>query len=422
MAVNGHIDKLRRVGRASRYLLSAAGSAPSSRKPPKPPQGAVTVGELEAYANKLVEIGRPPGLSLAVVKDGEIVYQRGFGLADGPKNIAATPDTVFQWMSISKIATAVAIFQLHERGTLDIEDPVVKYLPFFEGGRPLKGGRQITIRHLLNHSSGLAHPARMLGMVHVDGRPYPDQVELVRRLVAKYRKLKFEPGTRAAYTNLGYTVLGAIVEVVSGQAHHEYLVEHIFRPLRMDNSNHVYTEAMRANAAVGSQPKGNILSALLAMVVDDPDFFIRETVDGRMWLKRASPDFSGGAGVNGPAGEAALFGTAILNGGAVNGDRILSPESVIMMLEDGHIVAKGGPGSIYKGAQHGLGWLIWPNGGRQCIMHSGEGPGFSSIMQLYPEEGLGVVVMGNEWPYGMALRGTAIRDSIAHVAANIDWR
>jgi CubicO group peptidase (beta-lactamase class C family) len=421
MAVNGHIDKLRRAGRASGYLLSAASSALSDRKPPEPPQGSVTIGELEAYVNQLVEIGRPPGLSLAVVKKGEIVYQRGFGLADGPRNIAATPDTVFQWMSISKIATAVAIFQLHERGALDIEDPVVKYLPFFKVGRPPEGGQKITIRHLLNHSSGLAHPARMLGMVHVDGRPYPDQVELVRRLVAKYRKLKFEPGTRAAYTNLGYTVLGAIVEVVSGQAHHEYLVEHIFRPLRMDNSNHIYTETMRANAAVGSQPKSSITSALLALVVDDPDFFIRETVNGRMWLRRASPDFSGGAGVNGPAMEAARFAAAFLNGGSLNGDRILSPESVTMMIEDGHIVAKGGPGLIYKGAEHGLGWLIWPNGDRQRIMHSGEGPGFSSIMQLYPEEGLGVVVMGNEWPYGVAFRGTSLRDSIAHVAANKAW-
>ncbi|HSG17038.1 MAG TPA: serine hydrolase [Anaerolineae bacterium] len=416
------MNKVRRAGRASSYLLSAAGSALSGSKPPKPPQGTVTVGELEAYVNKLVEIGRPPGLSLAVVKDGEIVYIRGFGLADGPKNIAATPDTVFQWMSITKIATAVAIFQLHERAALNIEDPVIKHLPLFEVHSPSTNGEQITIRHLLNHSSGLVHPKHMLGMVHVDGRPYPDQVELVKHLVAKYRNLKFEPGTRASYTNLGYTVLGAIVEVVSGQAHHEYLVEHIFRPLRMDNSNHVYTKAMRANAAVGSQPRGNIISALLAMVVEDPDFFIRETVNGRMWLKRASPDFSGGAGVNGPVGEAALFAAAFLNRGSLNGNRILSPESVAMMIEDGHIVAEGGPGLIYKGAKHGLGWLIWPNGGRQCIMHSGEGPGFSSIMQLYPEEGLGVVVMGNEWPYGMALRGTAIRDSIAHVAANIDWR
>lgn len=416
------MNRLHRIGRASGYLLSTAGSLIFSRRPPEPPEGAVGVEELEWYANKLVEIGRPPGLSLAVVKSGEIVYQKGFGLADGPKNIAVNPDTVFQWMSITKIATAVAIFQLHEKGALTIEDPVVKHLPFCKTLHPSPGGKQITVRHLLNHSSGLANPARMFGLVHLDGRPYPDQIELVEQLVAKYRRLKFEPGTQATYSNLGYTILGAIVETITGQPHHEYVAEHIFRPLRMDNSNHVYTETMRANAAVGSQPRGNIISSLLAMVVEDPDRFIRETVNGRMWFKRASPDFSGGAGVNGPAWEAALFGAALLNGGFLNDARILSSESATMMIEEGHIVAKGGPGSIYKGAKHGLGWLIWPNGNRQRIMHSGEGPGFSSIMQLYPEEGLSIVVMGNEWPFGASFRGTAIRDTIASVAANIEWR
>ena len=158
------------------------------------------------------------------------------------------------------------------------------------------------------------------------------------------------------------------------------------------------------------------------MVVDDPDAYIRETVNGRIWLKRASPDFSGGAGVNGPAGEAARFAAAFLNGGALNGARILSPESVLMMTNEGHVPAKGGPGSFYKGIKHGLGWFIWPDGDRQRIMHSGDAPGFSNIMQLYPQEGLGVIVMGNEWPYGVSFRGTAIRDSIAQVAANIDWR
>ena len=416
------MNKVRRAGKASSFLLATAGSALFGRRPPKPPQGTVTVAHLEAYAQKLVAIGRPPGLSLAVVKDGKTVYQKSFGLADGPKNVAATPDTVFQWMSITKMTTAVAIVQLHERDALNIEDPVVNHLPCFKAYHPYENGEQITIRHLLNHSSGLAHPARMLGQVHFDGQPIPDQVELIKQLVARHKKLKFEPGTQATYSNLGYTALGAIVEAATGRPLHEHVAEHIFRPLQMDHSHHVYSDAMRANAAVGSMPRGSIFSALLAMVVDEPNAYIRETVNGRMWLQRASPDFSGAAGVNGPAGEAARFATVFLNGGSLNRTRILSPESVTMMINEGHIAAKGGPGSFYRGIKHGLGWFIWPDGDRQRIMHSGDAPGFSNIMQLYPEEGLGIIIMGNEWPYGVSFRGTAIRDSIAQVAANIDWR
>ena len=161
---------------------------------------------------------------------------------------------------------------------------------------------------------------------------------------------------------------------------------------------------------------------MLPIAIEDPDALIRETVNGRMWFNPASPDFSGAAGVNGPAVDTARFVMAFLNEGEVNGERILSPESVAMMFQDGHIVAKGGPASFYKGVQHGLGWWIWPDGNRQRFMHSGDGPGFSNIMQLYPEEKLGIIVMGNEWAYGVAFRGTAIRDAIAHIAANIDWR
>ena len=417
------MSKVRRAVKATGYLLSAAGSALFGNKPPKPSKGVVfTVDDLETYVNNLVEMSRPPGLSLVVVKDGETVYQKSFGLADGPNNIAATPNTLFQWMSMTKMTTAVAIIQLHEQGSLSLEDPVEKHLPFFKVRYPSEGSEQVTIRHLLNHSSGLANPPGMLGLIHEDGAPYPDQIELARQLVAENGDLKFEPGTQGTYTNLGYTVLGAIVEAVTGQPHHDYVAEHIFRPLRMDNSNHVYTDSMRANAAVGSQPNGNIMSVMLPIAIEDPDALIRETVNGRMWFKRVSPDFSGAAGVNGPAVDTARFVMAFLNEGEVNGERILSPESVAMMFQDGHIVAKGGPASFYKGVQHGLGWWIWPDGNRQRFMHSGDGPGFSNIMQLYPEERLGVIVMGNEWAYGVAFRGTAIRDSVANLAANIDWR
>jgi hypothetical protein len=91
-----------------------------------------------------------------------------------------------------------------------------------------------------------------------------------------------------------------------------------------------------------------------------------------------------------------------------------------MMTHDGHVTAKGGPAALYKGVKHGLGWWIWPDGKRQRIMHSGDGPGFSCIMQLYPEEQLGVIVQGNEWVFGVAFRGTAPRDAIAHLAASLD--
>jgi CubicO group peptidase (beta-lactamase class C family) len=257
--------------------------------------------------------------------------------------------------------------------------------------------------------------------MHMEGQPYPDQRALAQRILGDNDKLKFEPGTRGTYTNLGYLVLGAIVEAVSGQTHREYVREHIFAPLGMGHTDYEYSDEMSRHAAVGSQPEGSILSVMLPVALADPDALVRETVDGRMWFKRGYPDFSGAAGVIGPAGDLARFVMAFLHGGELEGARILSPQSVDAMTNDGHIAAKGGPASFYKGVEHGLGWWIWPDGDRFRIMHSGDGPGFSNIMQLYPEERLGVIVQGNEWAYGVAFRGTSPRDSIARLAANLDW-
>jgi len=416
------MNALQKAGKVSKFLLATVGSTLFGAKPPKPPQDATSVSELEAYVNKLVEMSTPPGLSLVVVKDDRMVYNKSFGLADGPNRVRATPETVYHWGSMTKMTTAVAIMQLHERGALNIDDLVTKALPAFSVQYPSSSSERITIRHLLNHSSGLGNPPDILKFMHKEGEPFPSQVELAQRMLADNNKLKFEPGTQATYTNLGYTILGAIVEAVAGQPHKDYVIENIFRPLKMEHTDFDYSDETRQHAAVGSQPNGSLFSAMLPLMVADLNDLIRETVDGRMWFKRGNADFSGAAGVIGPASDTARFVMAFLNGGELDGARILSPESVAMMTNDSHIEAKGGTAGFYKGVKHGLCWWIYPDGERLRIMHSGDVPmGFSAIMQLYPEERLGVIVHGNEWAYGSAFRGISPRDSIAQLAANMNW-
>ena len=88
--------------------------------------------ELESYLDRLVSSGNPPGLSLVVVKDGNIVYNNAFGYADGPNRVKADTDTVYHWWSMTKIPTAIAIMQLREQGKLDLDDAVTEYLPWFD--------------------------------------------------------------------------------------------------------------------------------------------------------------------------------------------------------------------------------------------------------------------------------------------------
>ncbi len=418
------MSAVKKTGKAVRFLLVTIGTALFGQKSPQSPQGVSSIDELEIYLEELVEFGAPPGMSLAIVKDGAIVYNKSFGHADGPNRVAATHEDVYQWMSLSKIVTATAIIQLHERGSLSIHDEVSLHLPFFKVVYPSESSEKIAIRHLLNHSSGLPDLQGVFDMFHMKGESPPDQNDLVKKALNDNSKLKFQPGSQGTYINTGHLVLGAIVEKVSGQSFRDYVVEHIFRPLGMDQTDYVYNEEMIQHAAVGSQPNAAIVNAIVALSSDRFDEVIRETVDGRMWYKRFLLDFPGVGGVIGSAGDVARFVMAFLNGGELDGARILSPESVTMMTRKEHIVdVKSGPTSVYEGLGHGLGWWTWPDRKRQRLMHTGGGPGFAAIMQLYPKENLGIVLLGNEFAFGAAMpfSGTVPRDAIAHLAASLDW-
>jgi CubicO group peptidase (beta-lactamase class C family) len=327
-------------------------------------------------------------------------------------------------MSLSKIVTSTAIVQLHERGRLNIQDEVSTYLPYFKVQYPSEDSEKIAIRHLLNHSSGLPDLQGVFDMFYMGDELPPAQAALVKKALADNTRLKYEPGSQGTYINTGHLVLSAIVEKVSGQSFRDYVVEQIFRPLGMAYTDYIYSEKMIPRAAVGSQPDAAAVNVIVALTMNRFDEVIRETVDGRMWYKRFHLDFPGVGGVIGPAGDVARFVMAFLNEGELDGAHILSPESVAMMTREENIVeVKGGPTSVYKGLRHGLGWWTWPDGKRLRLMHTGGGPGFAAIMQLYPEERLGIIVLGNEFQYGAALplAGTVPRDAIAHLAASLDW-
>jgi len=395
-------------------LITVAGIALVRPKPPRPPAHITNVADLDTYLNALTAFGTPPGLSLVVVKDGRVVYQRGFGMADGPKHVAATPETVYGWWSMTKLMTASAIFQLQEQGKLQIDDPVTKYLPFFALTYPSPASQPITIRNLLNHSSGIPNnvPA-LVGWIHHADQPRLDQTKYVAQVLPDYSKLIFEPGHHGEYTNVGYMVLGAVIEAASGQNYEDYVRAHLLRPLGMRQTDFIYTDTMLPHAATASHPWFSMESALLPFMVDHWSSYVRETTDGRMWLNHFYANAAPPTGLIGPATDAARFTAAILNGGELEGQRILAPATVQMMIHDGHVVGRKGEADTYPGLSYGLGWHIVPEGERLRIQHRGGGPGFGSEMRLYPDEGLGMVVIANDTTYD--------RDAILDLAVQLDW-
>jgi CubicO group peptidase (beta-lactamase class C family) len=186
-----------------------------------------------------------PGLAFAMFKDGQIVYERGFGtknyFQNYPKKQAVTPSTVFEIGSISKSFTSLAIMQLHDQGKLKVEDPVSKYLPWFKLGFPK---HPIQIHHLLPHSSGIPDLgcadlsfSYMLKLgLEIDPPMIPiSSVEDIKFHINEAQsEILFKPGEKYYYFNGGYSLLGLIITAVSGEIYEDYIHKHIFEPLEMD--------------------------------------------------------------------------------------------------------------------------------------------------------------------------------------------
>jgi len=349
---------------------------------PATPKQVTTKAELEAYLNQLVASGNPPGVSVLVVKDGEVVYSNAFGYADGPHQVKATPDTVYHWWSMTKIPTAIAVMQLQEQGKLNIDDQVTQYLPWFEVQYPSATSIPLTIRHLLQHSSGLPDtvPA-MIGWVHYDDVT-PNQTEVVKKYLPEFNTIKFEPGTQAVYSNLNYMVLGAIIEAVSGQTYESFITENILQPLGMSQTSFVYSPTMIEHAAAGSQPVVHFYTPLLPTMLD-PNKLVRERDGKLLWMNRFYIEATPSTGLIGPASDVAKFMLMYLDRGMLNETQVLSPESVATLTETPSIDGRG------------LGWYVGESNGERFIDHAGGGAGFATIMRLYPASGVGVVILAN---------------------------
>ncbi|WP_309606326.1 serine hydrolase domain-containing protein [Phenylobacterium sp.] len=172
-----------------------------------------------------------PGVAVGVVSDQQLVWFKGFGYADIKANRPVTASTRFRMASNSKLFTAIAIMQLREDGKLRLDDPVVKYLPWFKARTAGSDDGPITIEQLLSHSSGLQREAGD----HWESLSFPTASE-VEHLYPE-RQAAFAPATRWKYSNLAFTVAGRVVETVSGETWADYLQKHIFDPLGMTESS-----------------------------------------------------------------------------------------------------------------------------------------------------------------------------------------
>lgn len=378
---------------------------------PPPPEGKVSVGELEAYVDEMIADHDPPSISIAVSQEATTLYERAFGLADGPLQVKATPETTYRWFSVTKPFTAVAILQLAERQALDLKEPAATYLPFLH---ELYGENapSITIERLLSHRAGIGDVGNaILSWVHVEG--HHEQSELLRERLPEHAHFDVTKLDRGHYSNLGYMILGAVIEAVSSETYEAYVTDHISAPLRLEHT-HFYYEAnfpLGTRHAVGSHPDD--FMAFVASFTLDLATLSRECTGQRWWFEAFSPDQTPPSGLISTSPDMVRFGRMILGGGVLDGQRILEASSVARMIEP-QVLVESSPAGDLPGFSFGASWFIGTDGhGRQVLMHGGQGMAFTSLLLIRPDDAFVAALVANG-TYVDGANGMHLMEAIAN--------
>ncbi|WP_439484029.1 serine hydrolase domain-containing protein [Cyclobacterium plantarum] len=297
-----------------------------------------------------------PGAVALIARNGKIVFHKAYGQANA-QGKKLQKDAIFRIASQSKAITSTAVMMLWEEGKFQLDDPISKYIPEFKNPQVLANfryadttyttraaNREITIRHLLTHTSGLGYGVidgdeRMEMIYHKAGTTdlFTTEDVKIKDVVMKLAKLPLHhnPGEKYTY-GLGLDVLGYFIEIMSGMTFEAFLEERLFDPLGMDDTG-FYLPESKADRLVAIQHKVN------EKWEDYPNTFY----DVNYPVKGAKTFFSGGAGLSSTAKDYATFLQMYLNGGELNGKRFLSRTTISTMMADQTLDLYGGADQHY---------------------------------------------------------------------------
>lgn len=400
--------------------LFADESPPAKQSADKLPTTGIANPDLAPFDDMMtgfLETHRVPGAALAVTKDSRLVYARGFGLADVDAKLPVQPDSLFRLASISKPLTSVSIMQLVEQSKFGLDDRVFEVLPA-KDWLPEKYDerlRSVTIRHLLQHTAGWDRQAsfdpisRVSDVSRVVNKPLPvGPAEVIRYTLTL--PLDFEPGTRYAYYNVDYLLLGRIIELASGQPYEAYVKKHVLAPVDVTRMQlgrawkddlakgevRYYDSKHRERAAVN----GPELGVTVPLVYGGENFEAYEAHGG--WI--------------GSAIDLVRFASALDN---PQKSKLLKPESIQLMWSR----PAGAPGHEEDGkpkaTYYACGWNVRPVGddGRASTWHGGLIAGTSTLF-VRRHDGVNWAVLFNTDSNAAGKTLSSLIDPLVHQAAN----
>jgi CubicO group peptidase (beta-lactamase class C family) len=358
----------------------------------------------------LVDRREAGGLVTLVAREGKVADVHAVGFQDVETRKPMRTDTIFRIASMSKPITSVAIMMLYEDGKLLLTDPVSRFIPAFKNGRVAKGGRTeptrrgISIRDLLSHRAGLSYG-------FLDGSPVGQAyrstgvsdgltvttgtlAENIDKLAAA--PLVSEPGTEWHYS-LSTDVLGRVVEVASGMSFDAFLRDRIFKPLGMNDTSFEVPDAKWSRFATVYSPDGS--GGIRPM--KDPETFGNTVMSPLAYYRSPKRYFSGGAGLTSTIQDYGRFAQMLLNGGSLDGVRLLGPKTIELMTTS-HTADIPSDGLLGAGGQFGLGFRITTDLGASESLGSTGMYGWSGIygtnFWVDPKEQLIGILMVQRYP------------------------
>ena len=312
--------------------------------------GSVT-SKIDEYVQTEMKAQQIPGVSLAVIRNGEIVFAKGYGLANVEHQVPVKPETIFQSGSMGKQFTATAVMLLMEEGKLALDDKISKYV-----SEAPETWRNITIRHLLTHTSGMTdYPPDF------DFRRDYTEDELYEH--AKRIPLAFQPGEKWSYSNLGYLMLGILIHKASGKFYGDFLQERVFKPLNMTTARVISEADIIPNRASGYRlANGQLKNQNWVSPT------MNTTADGALYLN---------------VYDMAKWDAALYT------EKILKRSSLQQMWT---------PVKLNNGQTHayGFGWALGSVRGHRYVQHGGAWQGFKAQITRYIDDKLTVVLFANQ--------------------------
>jgi CubicO group peptidase (beta-lactamase class C family) len=341
--------------------------------------GAPPSDRTESARHRLSELvagGRTPGLQYLVLDSTRIVFAYDDGWADLANRRRMDTATTLMAYSMSKTITAAAVLQLVQAGAIGLDDPVNRYLAEV----PYETG--VTIRTLLAHTAGLPNPLP-LRWVHAANRHADfDEGAALAAVLAAHPSLRDPPGTRYRYSNIGYWLLGRVVERVSGRPFPAYVTEHVLRPLGLGPHDLGYVIADPARHAHGYLERYSWLNLIKGWLID-PDLV--GGYEGR-WL-RIRDHYPNGPAFGGLIGTARGFGRFLQD--QLRAHSALFDDATRSLFYTQQQTSDGRPVAMT------LGWHVGTLGGMRFYYKEGGGGGFHCEMRLYPQAGRATIVMTN---------------------------